>query len=315
MTRATTRTSSSPQLHLLFIRFHNRVVEHVRERKDLAGAALLREAQRIVRWHYQWIVAHDFLRRIVGRPMADSVLEPAERRFYRWGSEPFIPVEFSGAAYRFGHSMVRNSYKLNADLGAVGILASDDDAGELEHLGGFRSLPAPLTIDWGFFYELRQRQRPQLSRRIDTDIAGRLSRLPAGASATHEALPRLNLLRGRALGLPAGSAVARAMGVTPLADDQLLPVDMSPKAVREAVLEAPPLWYYVLCEAASELGGGGRRLGPVGGRIVAEVLVGLIEADPHSYLRQRRTWTPELDGEAYDDFTMADLVTFVQRPG
>ena len=125
----------------------------------------------------------------------------------------------------------------------------------------------------------------------------------------------MNLLRGRALGLPAGPAVARAMGVTPLTDEQLMRIDMASEAAREAVLRAPPLWYYVLCEAASDLGGGGRRLGPVGGRIVAEVLVGLIEADPNSYLRQRRTWTPELDGAADEDFTMADLVTFVQRPG
>ena len=187
------------------------------------------------------------------------------------------------------------------------------DDGELDHLGGFRPLPAELRIDWGFFYELPDHEPPNLSRKIDTDIATRLSRLPAGASAARESLPRLNLLRGCALGLPTGSAVASAMGVTALNEEQLRAKALSPKDAREAVLRAPPLWYYVLCEAESDLGEHGRHLGPVGGRIVAEVLVGLLEADPNSYLRHSRNWTPELPGRP--DFTMTDLVRFAQRPG
>jgi hypothetical protein len=192
----------------------------------------------------------------------------------------------------------------------VAIFAARDSAGELEHLGGFRRLPVPLTIDWGFFYELRRRRRPQASRLIDTDIATRLGHLPAAMSADGDSLARRNLLRGAALELPSGAAVARAMGVRRLTEQELLPRDVTPKTARAAVLRSPPLWYYILCEAASELGRGGRHLGPVGGRIVSEVLVGLLEADPSSYLHRAPPWKPRLPRADRQTFTMADLVRF-----
>jgi hypothetical protein len=129
-------------------------------------------------------------------------------------------------------------------------------------------------------------------------------------SAEGHVLAHRNLLRGRALGLPSGFAVARAMGVRPLTKRELLPHGVSSNTAREAPLRAPPLWYYILCEAASDLGEGGRHLGPVGGRIVAEVLLGLLEADPSSYLRRSPPWKPELPRAHRDTFTMADLVRF-----
>ena len=129
-------------------------------------------------------------------------------------------------------------------------------------------------------------------------------------SADGDSLARRNLLRGRALRLPSGAAVARAMGVRRLTERELLPRDVTSTTARAAVLRAPPLWYYILCEAASELGRGGRHLGPVGGRIVAEVLVGLLEADPSSYLHRKPAWKPELPRADHRTFTMADLVRF-----
>jgi Animal haem peroxidase len=309
------------QLHLLFIRFHNAVVDQLRQQKSAAtGPALLAAAQRIVRWHYQWIVVHDFLERVVGVEMAHRVLRPGargrrpmvRREYYKWESEPFIPVEFSGAAYRFGHSMVRGDYTLNrrGSGAAVPIFAEPGHAAERESLHGFRPLPVALTIDWGLFYELPGHAPPQHSRRIDTNIATRLSHLPAELSAEGEVLARRNLQRGRALRLPSGSDVATAMHLTPLSDEQLLLDNLSPTRVRDALLRAPPLWYYVLCEAASELGDGGRHLGPVGGRIVAEVLVGLLQGDPRSYLHRSPPWTPELPRADPRTFAMADLVHF-----
>ena len=246
-----------------------------------------------MRWHYQWIVAHDFLERIVGRETAQSVLVPGrdgegasvQRRFYRWQQEPFMPVEFSGAAYRFGHSMVRNTYRLNRAQGGVRIFAAQ--AGHDRHLGGERRLPADLVIEWQHFFPTSADTTPLPSLRIDERVAAELSRVPPqGAS-----LPRLNLQRGRALGLPAGADVARHMGVEPLTAGELMLDDVAaegmPPAARAALLRATPLWYYVLCEAKKRGpsgGNGGMRLGPVAGRIVAEVLVGLLEADPHSWL-------------------------------
>jgi Animal haem peroxidase len=300
------------QLHLLFIRFHNRVVDRIRDEEPaLRPDDLFDRAQQRVRWHYQWIVVHDYLRRIVGARRA-AAAKPADR-IYRWEGKPFMPVEFSGAAYRFGHSMVRGDYTPNEHVRrAVPIFAKRDNPGELEHLGGFRRLPPALTIDWSFFYDMGDHEpddplRPQKSRRIDTNFAAGLFNLPANIGSRRE-LPRLNLLRGRALRLPSGSAVAHAMGLKPLEDGQLL--ENVPASARDAVLRAPPLWYYVLCEAQSELGDRGRHLGPVGGRIVAEVLRGLLEADESSYVHRRPAWMPDLPGSADGDFTMPDLVRF-----
>jgi hypothetical protein len=305
------------QLHLLFIRFHNKVVDHVLGKNSaLSGTALLEKAQEIVRRHYQWIVVHDFLPRVVGRRMATAAR--AQRTFYNAGDAPFIPFEFSVAAYRFGHSMVRGDYRPNGHVQrAVPIFAKGDSPGPLEHLGGFRPLPVALTIDWAFFFPLSRHgppdvDRPQHSRLIDTNLAKGLFSLPAAIDLERQALPRLNLLRARALGVPSGPDVACAMGVTPLSEKELLIGDVSPPA-HDALLQAPPLWYYILCEAQSELGEGGRHLGPVGGRIVAEVLVGLLEADPSSYLRAEPDWKPTLPRAEDSTFTMPDLVRFTLR--
>ena len=304
------------QLHLLFIRFHNKVVDEVLDEKPgLRDMALFEEAQRIVRHHYQWIVMHDFLPRIVGRKTAAAAR--ARRRFYKCEDAPFIPFEFSAAAYRFGHSMVRADYMPNRHVKEpVQIFVEGDHPGELEHLGGFRRLPVALTIDWSFFFALAAHRpphtdRPQQSRLIDTNLAPGLFRLPAGVDPQRRALPELNLRRGRALKLPSGFDVACAMGVERLTEDDLNVVDVSPARERDALLRAPPLWYYVLCEAESRFGGS--HLGPVGGGIVAEVLVGLLEADPSSYLRVEPAWKPTLPRAKDRTFTMPDLVRFTLR--
>lgn len=293
------------QLQLLFIRFHAKVVDRVRKAAKLDGADLFAEAQRLVRWHYQWIVTHDFLERIAGKPAAAAAF--AGRQFFTWTNEPFMPVEFSGAAYRFGHSMVRPFYDLNGDILGIPIFADADKPGPLEHLGGFRRLPALWSVDWSFFLKTSSR-KPQLSRKIDTKLSLPLHKLPTGVDEGRHSLAQLNLRRGRALGLPSGQDVAGAMGVAPLtgADLGLDAIDL-PAAGKAKIKAATPLWYYLLREA--ELGGG-ESLGPVGGRIVAEVLVGLLQGDPLSYIRQRPTWTPELPGAKAGDFTLPDLVKF-----
>lgn len=285
------------QLHLLFIRFHNAVVDRVGD---------FDEAQQIVRWHYQWMVVHEFLEKIVGKPMADRVL--VHRKYYRWKREPFIPVEFSGAAFRFGHSMVRPGYGVekrppNSPLPQQAIPLS-------QFLAGFTRLPEHLVIDWERFFKLPGVARePQSSQRIDTAIVSPLFELPEGRGA----LPRLNLLRGLRLGLPSGQDVANAMEEFLLPKEALLLDDGLEPKVPESLLTATPLWFYILCEAASALGEKGRHLGPVGGRIVAEVLVGLLEGDPSSYLSMEPAWQPAEFGTDRD-FTMADLVEFAPLP-
>jgi Animal haem peroxidase len=286
------------QLQLLFLRFHNKVVDHLlASGPALEGAQLLDEAQRIVRWHYQWIVVHDFLPRVVGKELAT-----VEREYFEWDDKPFIPVEFSAAAYRFGHSMVRERYKLNEATDPVPPFAPP--GAPAQHLGGFRPVPPELRIEWRRFFDVTPPAPNMHSMRMDDSLAGVLLHV----RPSEEALARLNLERGVALGLPAGSAVARAMGAPELTEAELA-LDGLDDSSREALLRAPPLWYYVLREAVVH-GGDGLRLGPVGGRIVAEVLNGLLDGDPSSYRGESPPWKPELPRAREDDFTMGDLVRF-----
>ena len=304
------------QLHLLFIRFHNAVVDHL-SREGTPDAELFETARRIVRWHYQWIAVHEFLSKVVGTEVARAVLdEPAgegtapaiRREFFTWQGEPFIPVEFSGAAYRFGHSMVRNDYGIKrlpaSGPGGPAIPLFPD-------LAGSTWLHKEHVIDWERFFALDGRA-PQAGAAIDTTLAAPLFHLPGGDPK----LPRRNLLRGRKLGLPSGQEVACAMREPALAEEELRVDETVERRAREVLLRSTPLWYYILCEAETKGGGEGRgpagkHLGPVGGRIVAEVLVGLLEGDPSSYLGREPSWRPGELGTGRD-FTMAELVTFTQ---
>jgi hypothetical protein len=225
------------------------------------------------------------------------------RRCYTWDEAPAIPVEFSGAAYRFGHSMVREDYTLNATPAGqrLPIFRAPGEPGE--DLTGFRRLPTGLTIEWQRFFRLGP--TPLRAMRIDASLATGLAHVPPDGAA----LAHLNLRRHRALRLPAGSDVAVALDMRPLDPADLVPEGIAASAIPEPVMRSPPLWYYILCEA-KKLGEDGSRLGPVGGRIVAEVLVGLLEADRHSYLNAEMPWSPELPLDAHGKFTMAQLVKF-----
>jgi hypothetical protein len=304
------------QLQVLFIRFHNKVVDHLLATTDFAGDTLLKVAQRIVRWHYQWIVVHDFLGHVVGKGVVDDILRTEKYRvaghdvtivrprllFYRWKEQPFMPVEFSVAAYRFGHSMIRDDYVINNVVPRVPIFS--DDLNPLANLNGFRPLPQQWGFDWSFFFQLGAAptpNHPQFSHKIDTKLARPLLTLP-GVDAPRSLAER-NLLRGLAFDLPTGQVVARAMGIEPLSDAQL-GLGAFPSCKGRA-----PLWFYVLKEA--ETLQAGARLGPVGGRIVAEVLIGLLVGDPLSYVNVAPNWHPKAPFTTTTDFGMPELIKFV----
>ena len=279
------------QLHLVFIRFHNAAVDLLRSR-FLPPDEIFEEARRLTRWHYQWVVVHDFLPRLVGPDVVAEALD--QPRFYTWKCQPFIPVEFSAGAYRFGHSMVRAGYKLNDTLAVIPILTDIRVPNPIQHLGGFRRLPRRWTVQWDLFFAI-DGSTPQPSQRIDTRVAEPLRKLPPAIDRARRSLALLNLLRGRSLGLPSGQAVAGAMG-TSVPDARL------------GLSGETPLWFWLLREA--DVLAEGRRLGPTAGRIVAEVLVGMLRGDPASFLRLAPGWKPELPSAQTDQFDMVDLLRF-----
>ncbi len=294
------------QLHLAFLRFHNRVVADVKAElgPGYTATEIFAEAQRLVRWHYQWLVLHEFLPTTVGQAMADDVLA-AGPRFFTWRNDPFIPVEFSVAAYRFGHSQIRPSYRVN--FGTSATVASqqffalliDPDTTEPDDpadLRGGRRAPRRF-IDWQTFFDFRDGlARP--NKKIDTMLSTVLFHLPGRPSGEPASLATRNLLRNLVMKVPSGQRVAQAMRLPELAPgdlDDLRAFDLHRRT---------PLWFYVLREA--EVTARGEHLGPVGGRIVTEVIVGLIRGDRQSYLRQDPRWTPTY-GSA-DSFTLVDLL-------
>jgi hypothetical protein len=310
------------QLQGLFHRFHNKIAN------DHPDWSFL-DVQREVRFHYQWVVLNDFLPKIVAKDVLktvlphlgddSSVLHKPHLEFYHPKEDLFMPLEFSAAAYRFGHSMVRPGYQLNETVGPLAIFARDP----AKALTGFREFPSNWAIDWNLFIDLSPRdpgtenpedpinkQRLQLAYKLDTALVSPLRDLPF---VNPSILAQRNLVRGWRMRLPTGQDIARAMGIKPLTDDKILigkftgqkdDIIGSIDKIHKAFVENCPLWTYVLAETVeTELEvrttKGARKvktrqLGPVGGRIVAETFVGILLGDSSSYLSQDPLWKPSL---------------------
>jgi hypothetical protein len=287
------------QLHIAFQKFHNHYIDQ---------GLRFKAAQQMVRWHWQWIVVHEFLPAIVGQDVVDRFLArdrhgrpKVKFEFFRPGNSnrPMMPIEFAVAAYRFGHSQVRNAYDMN-EGGATAIFnAAGTD------LRGSRPIPPELEIEFGNFFQLPGEPPPRnLFRKIDSLLSPNLFLLPVGPVVAPadtpivQSLALRNLLRSSRLGLPSYHDVATAMGIAPLTNDQLGLAD-------PAWGGKAPLWYGILKE--SEVLNNGAKLGPTGGRIVAEVILGLIDTDDDSYFNARRPWVPR-DGSTPGTFFMHDLL-------
>lgn len=309
-------------LQAAFLKFHNAVIDMLREdgedrrptpTGDRADRQLFDEARQIVTRHYQWIVVNEFLPAIIGSTLVRDILRNG-RRFYRpRRGEQSIPVEFQGAAYRFGHSMVRPSYRANlaGDGGLPFFGFIFDPSGEglsdpSDLRGGCR---APRRfVGWQTFFNFGGSQATNVrpNKRIDTKISTPLFQLPLTAIASHDmptSLPQRNLLRHLTWSMPSGQALAARMGIRPLSSSQLSELS----SLNVGLERSTPLWYYVLKEA--EVLADGLRLAGVGARLVGEVIIGLIDLDENSYLAQPR-WRPTLPRRSRDTFDMVDLLTF-----
>lgn len=295
------------QFHLALLRFHNQVVADVTADlgASLTTAERFREAQRIVRWHYQWMILHEFLPLTIGEAMATDLLTNG-RQHYAWRHDPYIPVEFSVGAYRFGHSQVRPSYRANFGTSASDpaqqffaliFKPGDPDPADPADLRG-RCRAARRFIDWQTFFDFGD-GNVRNNKRIDTILSSVLFDLMGFGGGDAASLASRNLLRNLTMKVPSGQRVARAMRLPELARGDLADLGQLDLDRRT------PLWFYVLREA--DVVADGRHLGPVGGRIVGEVIYGLIEGDPSSYVAQDPDWTPTYGTD--DDFTIVDLLT------
>lgn len=290
------------QMQLAVIRFHNHVCDTLNSEDGLKGAALYEAAREQTTWHYQWGVVTDFLVAICGAAVVEDIL--ANGRKYYCGGIPYIPVEFSVAAYRFGHSMIPQQIQTqtggpNHDLFGS-ILGS-----------GFKPLTdAAAVVDFHELFFTPAGRTVQKADRLDTQLAPILLALPFIDPSDVNSLAVRNLLRGNTFQLPGGDRVAEWME-RPAAEldkvrDKVETMGLSRIGV--------PLWIYLLAEAEeigrSEANGNrsqGEGLGPVGARIVAETIIGLLELDDHSFLGSNRNWKPRAEWD-----TIGKLLTAAQ---
>lgn len=324
------------QHHLAMIRFHNRVVDSLDP--DTPPAERFTKARRLVVLHYQWMLRTDYLRRICDRAVVEDVFTGG-RKVFEVGASPLamptMPVEFSVAAFRLGHSMIRRSYDWNVRFpGTAGTL---EFLFEFSGTSGFlaegdRALPSNWIADWRRLYSFSSVGRPDLkpppgaanlARGIDTVLAQPLEFLPPGSFGGTDAdfgtiqanLAFRNLTRAGMVRLATGQQMVariknKGVPVTKLTATQLIEGDggavlsgLTPTQ-RQRFLEATPLWFYVLREA--ELNGG--KLTGVGARIVAETFHRAMEGSTFSIVRNP-AFRPRL-GQVTNRFTMADLLLF-----
>ncbi|QKG94185.1 lamin tail domain-containing protein [Halorubrum salinarum] len=298
------------QLQLAFVNFHNRVVDHLRgPGADLVedGESVLEAAQRLVRWHYQWVVRHDFLPRICDRYVLDDIEDRGRQFFLPPGRTPAIPVEFGGAAYRFGHSMIPNAFDVNGEVGEVPLFPTGP--GDGRSLRGGRPVPSDLVVDWSRLLDTGDGDY-QHARKTEPLLAPTLFDLPISGDSS---LAVRNLRRGKALGIPSGQDVAARMGYDPIRNEAFgedSPMMKTLRAHGRGADPDSPLWYYVLAEAEHQQDG--ERLGAVGSRIVAETLIGLIEADETAYPNAAPDdWEPSLPQPTpTEGYTLADVTAF-----
>lgn len=265
------------RIHLAFMQAHNTIVARLKN-SGCAPDLLFVQARQRMMWFYQWIIVNEFLPVLVGRDETQSLL--ASDLTSALASGVNIPVEFADAAFRYGHAQIRNSYQL-VPGGPLVPLFPD--------LLGFRSVPVSKQLDFSVLFNRKGSEPAQRAMRISEKMARPMIHLPTEitgtmADTTYASLAARDLRRGLSTALPSGEDVAKSLDLPLLSLDDI-GLTVSPKGT--------PLFYYILREAA--VLGGGDRLGPVGGRIVADVLISCIRRDPSSYLARDPDWNPGCD--------------------
>jgi hypothetical protein len=305
------------QLHALMLRFHNKLA-------DATGGRSFRRARRLTQWHYQWIVVNEYLRRLCDEAVLDEILSLGAPRYTAFldrhgadGPRMPMPLEFSVAAFRFGHTMVRGAYDHNRFFGEAvpgfdnvipgaapfNLLFAFTGNGRMLGRPERKQLPSNWVIEWDRWLRTDPARPIRSARKLDTQLALPLNEMEnehPDVNSLFRKLAARNLRRGYRLNLPTaqgcldGIEAAGYAEVLRLTPEQI----MSGSETRRKAVEAghfhhaTPLWFYVLKEA--EVLGQGERLGPLGTHLVAETLVGLIANDPDSYWNaDGGRWSPD----------------------
>lgn len=347
------------QLHLAFLRFHNRVVEQLESARGGHSLSfgfghrrqmnLFETARRLVRWHHQWLVVNDYLKTVTTAGMVDKVLLGGPKFYEPRNGQLYMPLEYSVAAFRFGHSMVRGAYDYNRNFGkrlpGQGAGQPLIPSASLELLFAFTgnghapnratgtiepspflkqgpTLPFNWVIEWDRFTNKGSADPSHFARKIDTHLTpplldlvneGNTAGIDAGIRALLKQLAARNLTRGYLLHMPTGQAMANALGVPAMTEAELRQGNSDAvNAVLDqgGFIQTTPLWYYLLKEA--EVRANGHTLGELGSRILCETIIGLLRCDRSSYLNQRG-WSPA-DGVRMENgnpiVTISDFLRF-----
>jgi hypothetical protein len=321
------------QTHLVMIHFHNQVLDSLP--KGLPDTQKFARARELVTLHYQWLLRHDFLPRICSPKVLNDVFQNGRKLVEPEAGPhtvPTMPVEFSVAAFRLGHSMVRQAYNWNRKFaGTNGSISYMFDFSALGgDLGGNLKLASNWIADWRRMYDFGAAGHPKLepaskvnhARRIDTILTFPLSFLPpstfggppSAGRGFQDNLAFRNLMRGRMVKLASGQQMAKKLmdlgaDVQPLTKAQILngsggaKLDTLSPAERDAVADRTPLWFYILREA--ELNDG--VLTGVGARIVAETFHRAMEGSRFSIVRDPK-FRPKFGRK--NKFEMSDLIFF-----
>ncbi|OIJ65007.1 hypothetical protein WN71_025745 [Streptomyces mangrovisoli] len=341
-----------------YMKAYNRVLDdlksldlsHIPTAKDAdlsSGHERYLAAKEVLLWHYHWLIVNEHLPQLVGQSLVDDILENGNRYYNPPKGNAFMPIEFGSGAYRFGHSQVDSSYRVNFTSGTgessnphkkpfyaltfdhKSIPASkyDDNTSydRDDTLGGY---PAKRRyIGWQTYFDFGDGQVMH-NRKIDTKLTNILFKLPIpsiapGTEKSPVSLAQRNLLRQLTWATPSGQDLAELMKVDSLTKADLAEIG----GVYAPFATKTPLWYYVLAEARTV--NNGQSLGPVGGRIVAETLIGLVRAQSGSYLNKYPKFKPFLGTDlklgsdrvrtitGHRDYTHAHLLYYagVVEPG
>lgn len=286
------------QMQLAFVMAHNTLVGRA---ENLGMPDPFEAARKTLRWLYQWVIWNDFLPRVTVDAVQQAALSltdtPDGRKVwklglqdvYNWKHQPFMPVEFAAAAYRFGHSMVRNAYRTNFEHNQLRFIpifnnvsfTDENLVDATRDLRGFRAMTAQNSIQWDWFLQMTSSSGPfpQKARKIDTALSNALLFLPEDddPDALANKLAARNLIRGWRMALPSGPDMADKWCI-----DKVTLTEEEPEA----------LWYYVLREAQAQ---GGERLGRLGSVILCATFGGILKGDPMSFVNMDPCWTPGTD--------------------